>query len=233
MIKEWLSGIWSGLVPREAADAAPPRRELPPRSPEIQAMWDAVVKDEFDGYYLGEMILVGVERDNTGLCLHLNYIQYRFAEAHYIGCAFSQLTERSVGTSIHLVRRVDAGELKSSYALMNLAGELEDCEKALQCVQKWEERGLHFYLHYGTQRNEEYLIVCKSLRYKDDFVDTIKNGKKRLEKYKKSDTRRKNDEAEMETNTIRCSVHRHVIQHDGHERGIRGGGSAARCDRPV
>ena len=121
----------------------------------------------FGGYCYGPVDLVKVRRIDNSMQLQLRTIKGGIAYANYDGCVYWRLDSSQKGMHIPIVQQMTADELidrNDSDTLLSLQKNSNNVEKLLH---DWEDDGLKFYLHYGTEPGSEYLIAARNMKYRE------------------------------------------------------------------
>ena len=130
-------------------------------------MTTATYRGMFGNYCYGPVDLESVRKGDSTLCLLLREHMGKSARAVYRGCVYWRLGESETGLHLPLVQRITADGLlrqEASFTLLELRKNSDHVETLLR---DWEQEGLQFYLHYGPQPGTEYLVVARSLEYRE------------------------------------------------------------------
>lgn len=145
-------------------------RGLPPRAPILQAMYDAVAEEGFDALCCGPAVIMGVERDGETVRLQLKSRDFRPAQTYYTGCVYAQIDQNAVGVRIVSIIPATVELLKGTHAADYLAEALGSYDRAPEQLKAWEADGLKLCLHYGERKDQEYLVVCREMRCRDEYT---------------------------------------------------------------
>lgn len=147
------------------------KRGLPPRSPIIQAMYEKIKSQGFDALCCGPAVIKDVRQDGDTVQLCLETRAFRPAKTRYLGCVYAQISQDAVGVRIVSIIPATATLLEETFAADYLAEALGSYERVPEQLREWENSGLKLCLHRGERKDQEYLVVCREMRYQDDYTD--------------------------------------------------------------
>ena len=119
----------------------------------------------FQSYCYGPADLLTLRKGDSTMWLSLRDPAGKLAEAVYHGCVYWQLEQPRIHLS--LVQRLSTEELMlhcDSPALRELRKNTSDVEGLLR---EWESEGLCLFLHLGNRPDAEFLVVARSLEYRE------------------------------------------------------------------
>ena len=122
----------------------------------------------FHGYCYGPVDLLSVEKNQKTMWLRMRTAAGGRARAVYEDCVYWQLGRDEVGQHISLVRRLSAEELLKNTDSSILRELQKNSDHVPQLLRDWEQLGLHLYVHYGAERNSEYLVAAHRMFYIED-----------------------------------------------------------------
>ena len=120
-----------------------------------------------ESYCYGPVDLLQIRKGDSTMWLTLRDPVGRKARAVYHNCVYWRLDEKQTGMHLSLVQRITAQELlerKNSVTLRELQKNSSDVTRLLM---DWESEGLSFYLHLGLQPEAEFLVVARSMVYRE------------------------------------------------------------------
>ena len=121
----------------------------------------------FDSYCYGPVDLIQLRKGDSTMWLVLKDTAGKRAEAVYHDCVYWRIGPEQAGTHLSYVQRVSAGELQSRKGSISLQALQRNACNVDSLLQDWEEEGLSFYLHIGNKPDQEYLVVARSLEYRE------------------------------------------------------------------
>ena len=123
--------------------------------------------EAFGGYCYGPVDLVGIQKGDNTMWLQLQDSAGRTAKAVYRGCVYWRLEQGWEGMHVPMVQRVTADELISRPDSASVVSLHKNSDDVAGLLREWEAEGLNFYLHFGSEKGSEYLVVAKSVEYKE------------------------------------------------------------------
>lgn len=121
----------------------------------------------FDSYCYGPVDLLRMHKGDSTMWLSLREPNGKKARAVYRGCVYWRTDELQTGTHLSLVQKLDASALLQKSHAAALQALQKNSRHVEQLVRDWENEGLSFYLHLGSEIGNEFLVVAKSLEYTD------------------------------------------------------------------
>ena len=119
----------------------------------------------FDSYCYGPADLLELQKGDSTMWLTLRDSAGKRTEAVYCGCVYWRLDQ--TGIRLSLVQRVTAQELLERHQAITVRELRKNATDVAGLLQEWEDAGLSFFLHLGSRPGMEYLVVARSLEYRD------------------------------------------------------------------
>ncbi len=121
--------------------------------------------DNLNGYCYGPVTVNSVTTSRDTLEIVVNDYSLREHRAVYSGCVYWQIEKDVERERFLLVERIDASDIiamQTNNCVEELAQITANIEKS---VERWQNKGLKFYIHHSDISKKEYLVVAEKLIY--------------------------------------------------------------------
>ena len=120
-----------------------------------------------DSYCYGPVDLLKIYKGDSTMWLSLRDSMGKNAEAVYRGCVYWNLDRE--GTRLSLVQKVSPQDLVQYPDSITMQELRKNATDVPHLLREWDEAGLSFYLHLGSNPGEEFLVAAKSLEYRENL----------------------------------------------------------------
>ena len=121
-----------------------------------------------ESYCYGPVDLLRVRKGDSTMWLTLRDPVGRRAQAIYHDCVYWRLDEKQTGMHLPLVQRVSARKLLERKNSVTLLALRRNTRNVARLLLDWEAEGLNLYLHLGRRPEQEFLVVARSLVYREE-----------------------------------------------------------------
>ena len=118
----------------------------------------------FNHYCYGPADLLQIRKGDSTMWLSLRDSGGRAAQAIYYGCIYWRLDREYIHLS--LVQKVTAQELMAHSDSVTMRELQKNATDVPSLLKEWEQQGLSFFLHQGTEPEDEFLVVAESMEFK-------------------------------------------------------------------